>query len=330
MKLCEKQRPEVLQGAGAGADCAVLDTADYPAVSCSVHPAVIDQMIKVRYSLEHAVNNLACSGCLPVFALLTILLPPEAQECALREIMACAAGVCGEYHLEICGGHTEVSPAVSRPVLCVTVIGAAASVPGGREAQAAGKESGGFLRISRLEPDQDLLVAGFIAEEGTALLAREREAELCARFSQVFVEQAKSMGESICVLHAAQAALKLGAAALHDVSQGGIFGALWEMCEGGKVGLEADLRRIPIRQESVEVCELFGLNPYCLLSGGALLIAAGDGKRMAEELQKEGIAAVVIGRTTAGNDRILRNGEERRFLEKPAQDEFYRRDGVWQ
>ena len=111
---------------------------------------------------------------------------------------------------------------------------------------------------------------------------------------------------------------------MQDLSEGGIFGALWEMADGAGVGLDVTLKKIPIRQETVEICEFFGVNPYQMLSTGALLIAVKDGEGLVQKLGIEGIPAAVIGRTTAGNERILRNGEEVRYLDKPQMDEMYR------
>ena len=103
-----------------------------------------------------------------------------------------------------------------------------------------------------------------------------------------------------------------------------IFGALWELAESSGIGLEIDLKKIPIRQETVEVCEFFGINPYQLISSGSMLIAAEDGSLLVQELQKQGIHAVLVGKATKGNDRILLNEEERRFLEPPRADELYK------
>ena len=260
-KMCGEQRPDVLQGAGAGSDCAVMRAGQNGLFSCAVHPTPVDNFIKIRYSLEHAANNLACSGCLPAAAVLTVLLPPEAEESQLKEIMREAAKVCGELGISIAGGHTEVTASVTCPVLVTTALGT------------AGER---LLTPAAARPGMELVAIGTIAREGTGLLASSGEAQLLARFPSALVEEAKKMGASIAVVREAQAAAKLGAAALHDASQGGIFGALWEMCEGAKLGMEADLRKIPIRQETVEVCEYFGKNPYCLASGGALLAAAED------------------------------------------------------
>ena len=73
-----------------------------------------------------------------------------------------------------------------------------------------------------------------------------------------------------------------------------------------------------------EICEFFGVNPYQMLSTGALLIAAADGEGLVQKMALEGIPSAVIGRTTSGKERILRNGEEVRYLDKPQMDEMYR------
>ena len=90
------------------------------------------------------------------------------------------------------------------------------------------------------------------------------------------------------------------------------------------MGLDIDLKSIPIRQETVEVCEALGLNPYILMSSGSMLISTRDGHGLVRELSKAGIHAAVVGKATQGNDRILRNGEDTRYLDKPQSDELYK------
>jgi hydrogenase maturation factor len=111
---------------------------------------------------------------------------------------------------------------------------------------------------------------------------------------------------------------------MHDVTEGGIFGALWEVAEGSGCGLEINLLDIPIRQETVEVCEEFGINPYELISSGSMLITTPDGLGVVRQLQKAGINAAVVGKVTKGNDRVLLSGDEKRFLEPPKSDELYK------
>ena len=90
------------------------------------------------------------------------------------------------------------------------------------------------------------------------------------------------------------------------------------------MGLDLDMKQIPVLQETIEVCECYRLNPYLLTSAGSFLMAASDGRGLADALHKEGIAASVIGRFTSGNDKVIHNGEDVRCLDRPAPDEIYR------
>ena len=87
------------------------------------------------------------------------------------------------------------------------------------------------------------------------------------------------------------------------------------------------MKRIPVRQETIEICEFFELNPYELVSGGCLLMVADKGYDLVRELEEEHIPAAVIGKTTGDNDRIVINKEERRFLEPRKPDEIYKIKG---
>ncbi len=111
---------------------------------------------------------------------------------------------------------------------------------------------------------------------------------------------------------------------MHDVTEGGIFGALWELAESSGVGLEIDLKKIPVRQETIEISEFFQINPYELISSGCMLMASPDGNELLRNLQKAGIPAALIGKAMSGNDRVLLNEEERRFLEPPKTDQLYK------
>src|SRR3712207_610082 len=97
---------------------------------------------------------------------------------------------------------------------------------------------------------------------------------------------------------------------MHDITECGVFGALCEMAEAAGCGLEVDLNTIPIRQETVEICEFFHVNPYQIMSSGSMLMITENGENLVRELEKAGIPARVIGVLTDRNDRILQNGSE--------------------
>ena len=160
--------------------------------------------------------------------------------------------------------------------------------------------------------------------EATTILAKEREEELRKRFPTGIVDTAIGFDQYLSVVPESRIAMEHGVSAMHDITEGGVFGALWEMANGAGVGLEVDLKKIPIRQETVEICQYFDVNPYQIMSSGSMMIAADDGYELVRKLEKAGIHASVVGRTNAGNDRILRNGEDIRYLDKPQPDELYK------
>ena len=88
------------------------------------------------------------------------------------------------------------------------------------------------------------------------------------------------------------------------------------------------MKKIPVRQETIEICEFYDLNPYEFLSGGALLMVTENGDALVEALMQEGISAAVIGMTTGGNDKIIRNQDETRYLEPTVPDEIWKIDFV--
>ena len=115
-------------------------------------------------------------------------------------------------------------------------------------------------------------------------------------------------------------AVKAGACHMHDASEGGILAALWELAEGAGAGLTIDLKKLPIRQETVEVCEFVGANPYELRSGGCLIMTTNDGQKLVEALEEAGIAAAVVGSLTDSKDRLILNEDEVRYMDRPQVD----------
>ncbi|MBP3489296.1 MAG: AIR synthase family protein [Roseburia sp.] len=309
-KQIHTKRPEVLLGAGVGEDCAAVKLAPDETVVMSTDPITGTAQDIGTLAILITVNDLASSGAEPVGVLLTVLLPESVEEPELRQMMAQVEEACAKAGVQVMGGHTEVTPVVNQPVVSVCGVGKV--------------KDGKLISTAGARPGMDILVTKWIGIEGTAILAKEKEEELLTKFSVPFVEKAKALDAYISVQSEAAVAVRSGVSAMHDVTEGGIFGALWEMAEASGVGLEIDMKKIPIRQETVEVCEFFGLNPYQLISSGCMLMAAADGNMLVRELTKAGIPAAIIGKATEGNDRVLLNEDERRFLEPPKTDELYK------
>ena len=181
-----------------------------------------------------------------------------------------------------------------------------------------------------LKPGDELIVAGAVAAEGTAWLTENRHEKLREFFAERFLEDARRLPEIYGTGRLEEnnkvwkMAEKAGASARYLMGEGGFLAALWKMAEASGVGLEVDLRTVPIRQETIEICEIFDVNPYKLLSGGSILLGISGGDAFVQELRREGIMAAVIGQTNSGNDRLLYSGGNARYLERPAKDEINR------
>ncbi|MBP3927396.1 MAG: hypothetical protein J6D13_09530, partial [Clostridium sp.] len=165
--------------------------------------------------------------------------------------------------------------------------------------------------------------AGYIALSGTARLAVLGSEALSKRFTRSFVKQCQEI-DKIRGLKTVPGISASGAASWCRAGEGGVMAALWDYFEVFGLGFEIELRRLPILQETVEVCEVFDVNPYRLQSEGCILMTAANGGALAASLEKQGIPAVVIGRTTKSIGRRIYNGEIQTFLDRPKPDELYK------
>ncbi len=293
----------LLQGPAAGKDCGKLRIAGGEQMVFSCNP-VSGPADSLGYrAFFRMANDLVCSGAMPSGMLLTLLMPVNSEEKEIKEIMGQIGALAGEYNVDLIGGHTEVCSEVSIPVLSVTGVGC-------MQKDFSGKCTG-------LKPGMDIVMTKWAGASGAAQMVKERRKELLTRFTSDFLEQAAGYSERISCIPEAVIAWKEGVAALHNVSTDGVFGALWELGQAYGTGLEVDLKKIPIRQESVEICEFFDVNPYMISTEGSLLAGTEDGERLVREYEKAEIPAVVIGHVRDDNDRIIINGDERRFLTPP-------------
>ena len=262
---------------------------------------------------------------------LGFVLPEACSEEQLRAWIDEIAACCVKYDLKVAGADVQVCPDVAAPVLSITAAGS----------RAFRQKSGQTMDNTRVSPAQEtdgtqeaktdpgadsLVMAGTAGSGGASVLARTFETVLRARLPAELLQAAQSFGEQARLLDIADVAAEQGAARMYAAGEGGLFGALWEMCELLGCGLEADLRSIPIRQETVEICEILDVNPYTLYSQGAALILTSDPATLIKTLRENGIPAAEIGRVTGGRARILKNGEETRYLDKASQDELVR---IW-
>ncbi len=285
-------------------DCAYSIDGNENRIVSAVSTFTADAANGGYYAVYKAANNLFAVGAEPKMVVLNILLDPETEEAALKDIVKDCKKAADELNIPIRGGHTEVSDALKRPLISAYVTGASKTV------------------ISANKDASAIVMTKWAGVEGTAILADKYKDKLSERLPQYMIAEAKDFKKLLSIKKDTEIAIKNGASYLHDVSSGGIFAALWEIADMAGCGIDVDLKEIPIRQETVEVTNHLGFNPYQMLSGGSLLFITDREDETIRELSENGIEATVIGRTTHSNDRIIRNDGEVRYLDKPQADEL--------
>ena len=324
LRQIHTKRDEIINGAGIGEDCAIFALSDTEAViSCMQEAAVAVQAetgsactdgsepcVSMAHVIQKCANNLAVCGAVPIAVMITFLLPESVEESILKTLMAEAEAACSGLSLQIVGGQTKISRGVTVPFVVVTGYGKA--------------EKSGICTGKSAKPGHDIVVSKWIGLEGTALLAGQYREKLLGRYPAYLVDEAEGFDRYLSVIPEAATAMKSGVCAMHDASEGGILATLWELAEAAGVGLTIDLKKLPLRQETVEVCECLGCNPYELCSGGCLVMTCEDGLGLAAALEAEGIPAAIVGKITDSNDRIILNEDEVRYMDRPKQDEIFR------
>ncbi|ANF23426.1 AIR synthase family protein [Thermococcus piezophilus] len=265
------------------------------------------------YAVHINANDVATFGAKPKWFLVSILLPENADEALLAKIMDELHESAKKLGVAIVGGHTEVTPGLHRPIVVGTMLGEVSEEK--------------LVTSNGAKPGDAIILTKWAGLEGTSIIANEREEELVKVFGREFVERAKSFISMISVVEDALTANEAGVDAMHDPTEGGITNGLHEMADSAKLGLKVYAEKIPIREETLKICEFYGLNPLALISSGALIIAAPkeNADDIISALEGKGINASVIGEFLEDKDSkvIVENGRERP-LERPESDELWK------
>lgn len=262
------------------------------------------------FAMAQAANHLASRGAVPEGISIHIMLPDFAYESRLKAMMAAAREAAEAQDLLLLEGEAQIVPGIRTSIVHVTAVGNAP-----REQ---------ILRSGGARPGQEIVLLKWIGLEGTLRIKRAKEAELAERFVPAFLNQIEAYRPEIFSIRAMKTAAAIGVSAMHQITSGGILASLWDMAEGAGIGLSVDMKKMTVRQETIEVCEYFHLNPYQLTGAGSVLAVTPKGEELADTLNREGVPAVIIGHTTDSRERVIYNGDEMRYLDRPAPDELAR------
>jgi len=306
----------LLLGPGIGLDCAVLDLGDRCLVFKSDPITFATEEIG-WYAVQVNANDLATTGALPRWLLMTLLLPESRTDLALVEsIFDQVYRACREMGISVLGGHTEITYGLDRTVLAVTLIGEV--------------ERQRLVTPRGANPGDRLLLTQGVPIEATAILARELPDRLAEFLSPAELRQAADFlhRPGIGVSRAARLALTAGGVtAMHDPTEGGLAGALWELAYASQRALLVETQAAPIPQLSARICEALGIDPLAAIASGALLICvqAQAAGAVRQAMEAGGIPCSEIGWVEAGSPGVweIKSGE-RTLLARPARDEIAR------
>ncbi len=298
-------RSEVKVGAGVGEDCASIKTEDLILISTDPITAEVEDIGSLAISV--ATNDIYASGGLPMAVSITILMPTTGTPQQVGQIMDSASAKAKALNAEIIGGHTEFTDAVIRPVVTVTALGIANK----------------HIQSTALTVGDSIVITKQIALEGTAILATQYQAELQTILTQQELAEAKSLANSTSIGQEARLAVDCKVRTMHDITEGGIFGALAELCDSSDVGAEIYTNSIPKLGVSEKICNQLGIDIYGLISSGSLLITTPNPTELINTYNQHGLQATVVGKvvTEKGAYAITANGKQKLAV---ARDELFK------
>jgi len=287
--------PEVKIGPAIGEDAAVISLGEgYLVISSDPITGVAEGM--GHYLVAVNANDVATMGAEPRYLTLTILLPPGSAEEVLQRIMAEVDREARRLGIAIVGGHTEVAPRVTEPVLIGTMVGFAERL----------------LLPEELRPGDVVILTKGAGIEGTAILAWRYVEELRARgLAETTIRRAQAFGERLAVVQEALLARDL-CKYMHDPTEGGVLGGLHELGARAGLGLKINLGRVPVLPETRAVCQALRVDPLRLIGSGALLVVAAPDKArgILTRLEEAGIGASLIGELTAEEGNLPPAGQD--------------------
>jgi hydrogenase expression/formation protein HypE len=299
---------EVIMRPEIGEDCAAIDFGSYACI-LSTDPITGAEKGAGTLAIHISCNDVATCGVRPVGIMVTILAPTTTTEEDIGRVMKEAGEAAAALGVEIIGGHTEITSAVNRIVISTTAVGKML------------KDK--IVRSSGAQTGDDVIMTKWAGLEGTAIIAADKEAVLAGKLSPGEIETAKSFIEQISVVEEGVTAGEFGASSMHDVTEGGILGAAWEVAESSSKGVDIYIDEIPVREVTRKLCNVFGIDPYRLISSGSMLITAKNGVELVRILGEKGIPSAIIGRITDQGRNIIKNGETL-LLSPPDVDELFK------
>ncbi len=307
------KRPEVITRPGIGEDCAVVD---FDSCNCVISTDPITAAVNEigRLAIHITCNDIASNGVQPIGIMMAAMLPPGTTENDIENIMSQAGKTAAEVEVEIIGGHTEITSAVNKPVIVTTAIGKDL-----KREDAKGDK--------KIQEGDAILLTKRAGIEGAGIIATDNEHELMDVLSASEIKKAKEFLNEVSVVKEGVAAGRIGTLGMHDVTEGGVLGAVWEMCKVSDMGASINKEAIPVDDVTIKIAKAYDIDYLRLISSGCMLILAAENKK--EEIKKSitdsGVQVTEIGTIMPKEYgiKMISQGKVKE-IEKPGSDELYK------
>jgi len=312
--ICVEDR-RVIKGPEIGEDAAVIDMGDTYLLAKTDPITFISDRIG-WYSININANDIAVLGGMPKWFLATVLLPEKTtDENLLNELFEDLHTACSELGITLCGGHTEVTPGLERVIIAGQMLG---EVP---------KEK--LVDKKSIKSGDKIILAKRIPIEATAIIADIKRDELKREYGEKFLQKALDFiyEPGISVVEPAKIAVESGKVnGMHDPTEGGLLGGLWELAFLSKTGFRVFRKDIPVYKEAETLCSRYHLDPLRIIASGSLIIVAEhkDSNAIIQNLHENHVPAQIIGEiTNPSNGKILVEPDDKETkIEKAVIDEI--------
>jgi hydrogenase maturation factor len=277
--------PSILINPGVGEDTAAVDVTSEEVLVLKSDPITFATDSIGQYAVLINANDIATSGAKPRWLLTTLLFPCGVTPYEIRTVINELKSFCRQWEITLCGGHTEITDAVTRPVVTGMMAGTVARH--------------NLIDKRNMAPGDRLLLTKGVAVEGTAIIAREfgdRLKHLGMPDSEI--DTGRQFLANISIIAEARIAAESGTvSAMHDVTEGGLATAAEELSIAGGCRIKIDMDTIPVFAETRKVCRLLGIDPLGLIGSGSLLICCRQSgcESLMSAIHRIGIDVTCIG-----------------------------------
>lgn len=286
--------PAVIINPGIGEDIAAVDIEAEEVLVLKSDPITFATDAIGQYLVLVNANDIATSGARPRWLLTTLMFPCGVTPAEIKQVVEDLERYCRMWDITLCGGHTEITDAVNRPVI--------AGMMAGTVTRSA------LVDKRDMQTGDNILLTKSVAVEGTAIIAREFDDRLTSLgMDRAQIHTCKAFLDRISIIPEARiAASSPATSAMHDITEGGIATALEELGIAGEHRLKVQMDRIPIYPETAQICSLMGIDPFGLIGSGSLLITCRqkDCQDLMEGIQQEGIQVNCIGEVLSSGSGI--------------------------